>query len=98
MALTPEQGLVIARAHAAAERHGDIVATLATLDPDPLYELLPVGRVMRGMAAARRYYEHFFARFRALAVGSELHCEWVNAVGVAQEYTIHLLLAGGSRE
>jgi len=98
MVLAPEQGIVIARAHAAAERHGDIDATLATLDPDPVYELLPVGRVMRGMDAARRYYEHFFASFRALAVGSELHCEWVNAVGVAQEYTIHLRLADGSRE
>jgi hypothetical protein len=98
MALTAEQGLVIARAHAAAERHGDLAATLATLDPDPVYELLPVGRVMRGTDAARRYYEHFFASFRALAVGSELHCEWVNTQGVAQEYTIHLRLPDGSRE
>ena len=90
--------VLLVQTHAAGERHGDLAATLATLDPDPVYELLPVGRVMRGTAAARRYYEHFFASFRALAVGSELHCEWVNDAGVAQEYTIHLRLPDGSRE
>ena len=32
----------------------------------PVYELQPVGRVMRGMDAARRYYAYFFASFRPL--------------------------------
>ncbi|HZR84361.1 MAG TPA: nuclear transport factor 2 family protein [Candidatus Binatia bacterium] len=98
MTATLEERIAIARAHAAAERRGDLEATLATLDPDPLYELLPVGRAFRGMDAARRYYEHFFANFRPLARASEMHAEWANEVGVAQEYTIHLHLADGSEE
>jgi hypothetical protein len=98
MALTREQGIALARAHVLAERNGDIAATLATLDDDPVYELLPAGRVMRGMDAARAYYEHFFARFRPLAVGSEMHAEWVNDVGVAQEYTITVKQPDGTRK
>jgi len=98
MALTRQQGVALARAHVLAERDGDIEATLATLDADPLYELLPVGRALRGLDGARRYYEHFFASFRALAVSSELRGEWVNDVGLAHEYTIGVALPDGSRE
>lgn len=98
MSTTLEELVAIARAHAAAERRGDMEATLATLEPDPLYELLPVGRAFRGLDAARRYYDHFFASFRPLARGSEMHSEWANEKGVAQEYTIHLRLPDGSTE
>lgn len=73
-------------------------ATLATLEPDPLYELLPVGRAFRGLNAARRYYEHFFSRFRPLARSSEMLSEWANEKGVAQEYAIQLRFDDGSEE
>lgn len=98
MSATLDELVAIARAHAAAERRGDMAATLATLEPDPLYELLPVGRAFRGLDAARRYYEHFFASFRPLARGSEMHAEWASEIGVAQEYTIHLRFPDGSEE
>jgi SnoaL-like domain len=98
LSATYEERIAIAHAHAAAERRGDMEATLATLEPEPLYELLPVGRAFRGMDAARRYYEHFFANFRPLARSSEMHAEWASEKGVAQEYTIQLRFADGSEE
>jgi len=66
-----DEMIALARRHAAAERNGDLATTLATLEPDPLYELEPVGRVLRGMDAARRYYEHFFGTFRSFIETSE---------------------------
>ena len=87
---TREEWVALALAHARSETGNDIEATLATLDPDPVYELQPVGRVMRGMPAARRYYEHFFAVFRPLVRAFELRSEWVTDAGVGQEYVITL--------
>ena len=87
---TREELIEIARAHAAAEGRDDLATTLATLEAEPVYELQPVGRRLRGKAAARAYYEHFFARFRPLVQGFELRGEWVNDEGVGQEYRITL--------
>jgi hypothetical protein len=93
-----EELIAVARAHAAAEARDDLAATLATLEADPLYELQPVGRVLRGMAAARRYYEHFFARFRPSVVGFALRSEWVTEEGLGQEYGITLRAPDGGLE
>jgi hypothetical protein len=96
--MTREQLINIAHAHAAAERRGDRAATLATLEADVRYELQPVGRVLRGIDAARRYYDYFFAEFRRLAVASHLRGEWVTDEGVGQEYTITLRFPDGTVE
>jgi hypothetical protein len=88
----------LAHAHAKAEADGDIDATLATLEDDPVYELLPIGLTFRGRPAARRYYEHFFGVFRPSAVGSELRNEWAGEHGVAQEYLIEVRGADGTIE
>ena len=98
MTIALEKGLALARAHAAAERNGDMDATLATLEADPLYELFPVGLGFRGMAATRVYYDHFFGTFRALSRGAEMHSEWVNERGVAQEYTLRVEHPNGAEE
>ena len=90
--------VAIARAHAEAEGRNDLATTLATLEPEPVYELQPIGRVMRGLAAARIYYEHFFAHFRPLVRGFELRSEWVTAEGVGQEYVITLRTPEGGSE
>jgi hypothetical protein len=63
---------LVAIAHADAEGRNDMETTLATLEPAPVYELQPAGRGMRGMQAARCYYEHSFANFRPLVRGYEL--------------------------
>ena len=88
---TRDELVAIAKAHALSETGNDIELTLSTLEPDPVYELQPMGRVLRGMPAARRYYEHFFARFRPLVRGFELRNEWVTDEGVGQEYVITLV-------
>src|SRR5262249_42572198 len=93
-----DEMIALARRHAAAERNGDMAMTLATLEPDPLYELEPVGRVFRGMDAARRYYDHFFGTFRSSVEASERRGEWVNDEGMGLENVLHLRLPDGSRE
>jgi hypothetical protein len=90
--------VAVARAHADAEARDDLESALATLEPDPVYELQPVGRVMRGMDAARRYYQHFFADFRPLVRGYELRAEWVTEQSVGQEYRIDLTTPDRGRE
>ena len=93
------QALVdVARTHAFAEAAAYLETTLATLDDDPVYELQPIGRVLRGADRARRYYDYFFAHFMPLTAGFELRNEWVTDEGVGQEYTIWLRLPDGSRE
>ena len=94
----PNELVELAHAHAKAEADGDIEATLATLEDDPVYELLPIGLTFRGRPAARRYYEHFFGVFRPTAVGSTLRNEWAGDRGVAQEYLIDLRSGNGEIE
>jgi hypothetical protein len=85
-----EAMVAVAHAHAAAEAEDDIEATMATLDEDPLYELMPMGRALRGRDCARAYYEHFFATCRPRVAHYDLRSEWVTDEGVGQEYTMYL--------
>jgi len=71
---------------------------MATLEADPVYELLPVGIVFRGQEAARTYYEHFFSTFRPMARSRQLRGEYTSDEGVAQEYVLHLRLPDGTDE
>jgi hypothetical protein len=82
--------IAVAHAHAAAEEAGDIDATMASLDDDPLYELLPMGVGLRGRESARQYYEHFFANCMPKVTGYRLRSEWVTDEGVGQEYQLTL--------
>lgn len=84
----PVELVAIARRHAAAEAAGDLTATLATLEPEPVYELHPVGLKLVGAAAVRRYYEHFFRDVMPRIAGHRMLGEWVNGLGVLQEYAV----------
>jgi hypothetical protein len=89
----------IAHRHAAAEADGDLAATLATLEAEPVYELYPIGLRMTGLALARRYYTHFFAEVAPRIAGYEMLGEWVNELGVLQEYRVAIRDgAGGTRD
>ena|SRR5271166_2292362 len=93
-----QEMIEIAHAHAAAEGNNDLATTLATLEPDPAYELQPARRMLRGMDAVRRYYDYFFTHFQPLVESYDLRSEWITDEGVGQEYTIHLRLPDGTRE
>ena len=82
--------VAVALAHAAAEAAGDLDQTMATLDEDPVYEMLPRGVRLRGRDAARRYYEHFFANVMPRVTGYDLRSEWITDDGVLQEYTLYV--------
>ena len=88
MAKTVAELTAIAHRHAAAEADGDLAATLATLEAEPVYELYPVGLRMTGLPLARRYYEHFFASVAPRIAGYEMLGEWINEQGVLQEYRV----------
>ena len=88
MAKTVAELTAIAHRHAAAEADGDLAATLATLEAEPVYELYPVGLRMTGLPLARRYYEHFFAEVAPRIAGYEMLGEWINELGVLQEYRV----------
>ena len=59
----------VALAHASAEAADDPVPVLETLETNCVYELQPVGLIIEGQAAARRYYDYFFTVFRPLVEG-----------------------------
>ena len=88
--------VAVAHAHAAAEAVGDMEATMATLDADPTYELLPMGVVLRGREVAREYYEYFFAKCQPLITGYSLRSEWETEEGVGQEYQVFVDGPGGA--
>ena len=88
MAKTVAELTAIAHRHAAAEADGDLAATLATLEAEPVYELYPIGLRMTGLPLARRYYSHFFAEVVPRIAGYEMLGEWVNELGVLQEYRV----------
>jgi hypothetical protein len=98
VAKTTDELLAIAHAHAAAEARDDFATTMATLDDDPVYELLPVGLGFRGRDAARTYYEHFFAHVRPMVSGYEVRNEWANDRGLGQEYIIDFRVPDGTVE
>ena len=88
----PAQHLIdAANAHVVAEGAADYDATLATLEGDPVYELLPVGLRMRGMDAAKRYYRHFFANVqpRMNTEKATVHGSWLGETGLTIEYTVY---------
>ncbi len=76
---------------------GDLDGTLATLDPEPVYELLPMGTLLRGGEFVREYYERFFTECMARVVGYELRNEWVMDDGLGQEYVVEVDSASGTR-
>ena len=89
--------VAVARRHAEAEGAGDLVATMATLEGEPVYDLWPIGRRFSGMDAVERYYRYFFAEAAPRIRGFTLHAEWEGAEGLAQDYSIDVDLDGELR-
>jgi SnoaL-like domain len=94
---TREELAAVAYAHAQAEADGDMAATLATLEDDPLYEFQPAGVVLRGKEAAERYYDWFFHHVEMQIEGFEVRNEWITDAGLGQEYILRVKLPDGTR-
>lgn len=87
----PAQHLIdAAHAHFAAEGAADFDAALATFEGEPVYELLPVGRRMRGMDATRRYYRHFCSEVAPRLATDKMvgRGSWLGDTGLVIECTI----------
>ena len=76
---------------------GDLDGTLATLDPEPVYELLPMGVTLAGQDFVRAYYQRFFSECMPRFVGYELRNEWIMDDGLGQEYRIDVSTPDGPR-
>ena len=98
MGRSREELIAIAHRHAAAEANGDLATTLATLDPDPVYEFEPAGLLLRGLPAVKVYYEHFFKTFQPMIASYEKRAEWLTDEGLGEEYWIDLRSPGGGLE
>ena len=94
MAWTLEDMVELGTRHAELEARRDLEGTLATLVPDPVYELLPVGRKLSGMQQVLRYYEHLFSSFIPSTRSYRLLEQWANEHSVAQEYEIEVDVGG----
>ena len=82
-----------ARAHFAmrhifVESHDDMEATLGTLVANPIYELYPIGRRMRGREQVRRYYNHFFNEARRHVVDYVVHGYCYGETSMTVEVTV----------
>ena len=84
--------------HATLEARCDLEGTMATLIDDAVYELHPMGLVLRGSSQVRRYYENLMGNFIPNTVGYELLSEWVSESSVAQEYEIEVRVDGGTEK
>jgi hypothetical protein len=98
MGLSRQELIAIARVHAAVETDGDLEATMATLDPDPVYELQPIGLMLRGTDSIRSFYQYLMEHLLPRVVGANLRSEWVGDDGLAQEYTIDVSMPSGEVE
>ena len=87
----PAQHLIdVAYARLMAEGEADLDGAMASFEGEPVYELFPVGRRMRGMDAARRYYRHFFAEVLPRLVNDKIivHGNSVTETGLINESTL----------
>ena len=75
--------------HFRTEQAGDMAATLATLEDDPIYEFQPVGRGLRGMDAVTRFYDFFFNDRVVQFEDSLIRNTWVTEHGLGFEFTVH---------
>jgi hypothetical protein len=82
--------------HIYVESHDDMEATLGTLVENPVYELYPIGRRMRGRDQVRRYYSHFFNEARRHVVDYVVHGYCYGETSMTVEVTVSWKYDDGS--
>lgn len=94
--MDPQRVLELCRQHAAAEGEGDVEATLATLNDDPVFEFYPMKLKIAGRDKVERFYREQYNEFATRVVGYEVLSEWTNEYAALQEYVIDLTEDDGS--
>lgn len=80
--------------HAEREAARDLVAVMATLSENPVYEYPTLRKRFSGREKSQRFYEYFFENFSPNVVDGQLIRQWANETSVAQEYDIVLSFNG----
>jgi hypothetical protein len=93
---TQDELVALGWEHFRAEQAGDMEATLATLEADPIYEFQPIGRRLLGMGAVTHYYEFFFDERVVQFEDSQIRNTWITEVGLGFEFAIHTRFPDGS--
>ena len=88
------QVLAVGTHHSEVETAGELENTMATLEPDPVYEFFPVGLRMQGTESVRRYYEHLMTHFLPNVEAATLVDEWCNENSLNQEYDVEVRVDG----
>ena len=86
--------LAVGMNHAEVETVGTLDETMATLEPDPVYEFFPVGLQLRGTEAVRRYYENLKTKFLPNVEDAALVDQWCNENSLNQEYDVAVRVDG----
>ena len=86
--------LKVALRHASAEAEMNLPAILDTMEGEPVYEFFPLGKKFVGMELTKRYYQYYIDDFCHRIAGYKMRAEWLNDVGLAQEYSIDCRVAG----
>ena len=84
--------------HAEAEAGFDMEGTLATLEAEPVYDLMPIGLRMAGMDRARRYYEHYFADVAPRIIHFALVAEWSGRMASIRNMTLSIAMTMARNE
>jgi hypothetical protein len=89
--------LAVTGRRVAAVQSGDLEAVMASLVPEPVFDLFPVGLRLAGSALVRRYYRRFLAEIIPYS-GGELLATFVGADAVAFEFRTVVTLPGAEAE
>lgn len=86
----------LADEHVRTETRGELEACLETIEEDCVYELHPMGVVVRGRDAMRKAYGNLQQVFQPSVIKTELRARWTADDHIGQEYRITLPDATGT--
>ncbi|OMC36749.1 hypothetical protein A5740_00310 [Mycobacterium sp. GA-1841] len=95
--LTKKEMEAILLAHEIAELEEDIDATMATLAPNPHYELATLGLAFEGEAAVREAYSRILPGNRSRNVAAEMRVHATAANTLIREAHVSFTTSGGER-
>lgn len=84
----------IAVAHSELEAGTDADILMASMEPEPVYDLYPIAKRFSGRAKARRYNQHYFTEVLPRLKGFTVRSEAISEIGLSREYDVKALMPG----